>query len=74
MDGELVMMSIDKGAYYGINNIGSYIWNLLENEITVLAIIDNICGAYEVEAKEANKDIMSFLKNLVEHGLVMIVK
>jgi len=74
MDGEMVMMSIDKGAYYGINNIGSHIWNLLENEMTVLAIIDSVCDTYEVEAKQAHKDIMEFLINLLEHGLVIIVK
>ncbi len=74
MDGEMVMMSIDKGAYYGINNMGSWIWNLLENEMTVLAIIDSVCDAYEVEAKQAHKDIMEFLSNLLEHGLVIIIK
>ena len=74
MDGEMVMMSIDKGAYYGINNMGSWIWNLLENEMTVLAIIDSVCDAYEVEAKRAHKDIMEFLNNLLEHGLVIIIK
>ena len=74
MDGEMVMMSINKGAYYGINNIGSRIWNLLENEMTALEIINNICDTYEVEIKQAHKDTMAFLNNLLEHDLVMIVK
>ena len=40
MDGETVMMSVSEGNYYGLNGVGSQIWELLEQEMSVAAICD----------------------------------
>ena len=35
IDGEVVMMSVDQGKYFGINSVGSRIWSLLESPVSV---------------------------------------
>ena len=30
LDNELVMMSVERGSYYGLDPVGSKIWELLE--------------------------------------------
>ncbi len=37
IDGETVMMSIENGEYYGLDDIGSRIWELIEKPVKVSA-------------------------------------
>ena len=42
MDGDLVMMSIEHGNYYGVGGIGPHVWQLLETPRTTAELIDDI--------------------------------
>jgi hypothetical protein len=70
MDGETVMMSIEKGEYFGIGGVGSRVWELLENPVTLEDIIETICEEYEVDAAACSRDIKTFLEKLLQTGLV----
>ena len=70
MDGETVMMSIDKGAYFGIGGIGTDIWELLSMPHTLDSLVAAICTDYDVSAPDARRDIASFLDRMVENDLV----
>ena len=35
LDGEVVMMSIEQGEYYGLGQVGSELWQLIEQPIVV---------------------------------------
>ena len=39
LDGEVVMMSIDNGKYYGLDAIASQIWELLETPCSIRALV-----------------------------------
>ena len=39
IDGELVMVNIDMGKYYGFDNIGTKVWELIEEETKIADII-----------------------------------
>ena len=72
MDGDLVMMSIERGNYYGVGGIGPYVWQLLETPRTTAELIDDICQEFEVDQITALADVESFLADLVGHGLVTV--
>jgi len=73
MDGETVMMSIERGEYYGINPIGSRIWSLLETPRTVSALCDTLCPDYDVTPEQCAVDVQLFLIQLVDKGVIKIV-
>ncbi len=72
MDDETVMMSIDKGEYYGVNPVGSRVWELLESPRTVSGLCETLLREYDVPQEQCHKDIMSFLNHLSEKGLIAI--
>ena len=72
MDGDLVMMSIERGNYYGVGGIGPHVWQLLETPRTTAELIDDICQEFEVDQTTALADVEHFLADLVEHGLVTV--
>jgi hypothetical protein len=72
MDEDTVMMSIEKGEYYGLNPVGSRIWELLDQPRTVAWICDSLLAEYDVPAEECQRDVKEFVGKLVEKKLVKI--
>ncbi len=70
MDGDLVMMSIDNGEYYGVGGVGPRIWELLESPRTVEQITAAIVEEFEVEADSCREDMLGFIRQLLDMGLV----
>jgi hypothetical protein len=74
IDGDVVMMSIEQGQYYGITGVGSRAWELLASPIAVEDIVRVICDEYDAEEDTCLSDMQSFIEQLHELGLVTVVK
>jgi hypothetical protein len=72
IDGEIVMMSIDQGEYYGLDEIGSRIWELLENPITLEQLINKLIEEFEVDEETCKSDTLDFLNQMLEKNIVFI--
>ena len=71
MDGETVMMSIERGEYYGIGGVGSRVWELLAQPTSVAEITQIICSEYEVDETTCRADMQKFIEELLQNGLVL---
>jgi hypothetical protein len=69
---EHVMLNLRDGTYYGLDEVGSAIWKLLQSPVTVAEICDAILDTYEVDADRCRRDVVRLLTELVERGLVEI--
>ena len=49
LDGEVAMLNMDDGVYYGLNNAGATLWNLIQEPKTVKEILEKFLEEYEVE-------------------------
>lgn len=72
VDDALVMMSLDRGAYYGLDDIGSQIWERLEEPATPAVLCDEFAERFEVERAQCEADVLAFLQELVDEGMVEI--
>ena len=72
MDGEVVMMSIDNGEYYGLDEIGSRIWELIELPVSISCLVDSLTNEFEVEKAECENDTIEFLDDLLQKGLLLV--
>ncbi|MEG1254492.1 lasso peptide biosynthesis PqqD family chaperone [Clostridium sp.] len=64
LDGEVVMMNLDKGQYFMMNQVGSRIWEIIGEPIKVSKVIDTLLGEFEVEGKECEETVVEFLGKL----------
>ncbi|OIO66555.1 MAG: PqqD family protein [Zetaproteobacteria bacterium CG_4_9_14_3_um_filter_49_83] len=71
MDGEIVMMSIERGEYYGMDAIGSEIWNMLDEEISVADICSGLCKRFDVEESICRQDVLAFLEQMAERNIIL---
>ena len=69
-DGEIVMMNVEKGMYYGMDNIESHIWELMECPLSVSQLCDTLMERYDVTREVCQEDVLGFLHQLHEEGLV----
>ena len=72
LDGEKVMMDLDKGQYFMLNGVGGDIWELTEKPISVKNIIESLRKEYEVSAEECEHAVKGFLHHMHHANLVMI--
>lgn len=73
MDGEVVMMNLDKGKYYGLNSVGSHIWELIDQPISVEDVITTLLSEYEIDRVSCEETVLQFLNGLYEEELIQIV-
>lgn len=72
IDGEGVVLSIDAGRYYDLNRVGTRIWTLVEQPISVAALIDVLFREFEVERTICEQEVLVFVRQLHAEGLVQI--
>jgi hypothetical protein len=73
IDGEVVMMSIEQGNYYGMDPIASRIWELVGDKIKVADLIGILTAEYQVTGRECENDVLAFLNELLSEKLIEIV-
>lgn len=73
MDEEVVMLSIQNSEYYGLNEIGSTIWEMIEKPVQVETLMLQLIEEYEVERRQAESDILALLNDLYNKKIVHLV-
>lgn len=72
LDGEKVMMNLDKGQYFMMNEVGSRIWDIIEKPMTPKEIVQALLNEYEVEEATCEETVMEFLNELNKAELVQV--
>lgn len=70
LDGEIVMMHIDSGEYFGCDAVGCRIWKLIEEPKTVSDVCDVLIREFDVERQQCERDVLTFLNELLAESLV----
>ncbi len=73
LGGETAMLDMKEGIYYGLNEMGTIIWELIQKPITLKEIVDNILEEYEVDEETCYTDTVELIKEMEKNGLVEII-
>jgi hypothetical protein len=72
LQGEIAILSLVKGTYYGLDSIGAQVWTLLQEPTSVTELCDAILQEYEVEPDCCRKDMLALLERLWIEGLIEV--
>lgn len=72
LDNEVVMMSIEQGEYYGLGQIGSTIWRLIDKPTKVNDVIAHFVENYNVSLSQCQEDVIAFIQQLDDKGLIVV--
>jgi hypothetical protein len=70
--GETVLLSMKTAHYYGLADVGARIWSMVREPMSVSAICDSIAREYDVSPDRCQADVVRFLQELAQHGLVEV--
>ncbi|MEW5946625.1 MAG: PqqD family protein [bacterium] len=70
MDGGSVLLNMDTGVYYSLNETGTELWSALDGKRSVGEIIEMICDSYDAAPQTAGADVVELLEDLEGEGLV----
>jgi hypothetical protein len=72
LDAETVILHFDKGLYFGLNDVGTIVWNQIQSPRTVREIRDAIMSEYEVSTDRCEHDLMQLMQELCQEGLIEV--
>jgi Coenzyme PQQ synthesis protein D (PqqD) len=72
IDGEIVIVNLDKGSYYSLLKTGADVWSRIERQIDRHSLIQEMIQAYEGSSEEISNAIDEFLGNLQYEELIII--
>nr|WP_319565123.1 lasso peptide biosynthesis PqqD family chaperone [uncultured Rhodoferax sp.] len=70
MDGDTVMLSIERGEYFGIGGVGTRVWELLEQAVSMQTIVQAICAEYDVDEATCLADVQAFFNELLKDRMI----
>lgn len=70
VEGDCVLLDIDSGEYYSLNEVGGRVWELCDGTRSVGAIAEALCTEYDVPQETTLADARELLASLADAGLV----
>ncbi|MGA2046260.1 MAG: PqqD family protein [Terracidiphilus sp.] len=72
--GEVVLMNMERGYYYSLDDIGSEIWRSLQLPVSVASLCQSLAAKYHTELATVTADVLLLLNKLLEHELIRVVE
>ncbi|MBS0547249.1 MAG: PqqD family protein [Proteobacteria bacterium] len=73
LDGEVAILDLEKGLYFGLQDVGAHVWEALQKPRSVDELCSTVLAHFDVEPEVCRTDLMKFLTSLHEIGLIEVV-
>lgn len=67
---EAVLLNLATGTYFGLDDVGTRMWQLMSEHGSTDKVIEALMDEYEVDEALLQSDLNKLIKNLVDNGLV----
>jgi hypothetical protein len=72
MGGEVVILNFRDEVYYGLDEVGAFVWRLLATPRTVAELCDAVTAEFDVDAATCAADLAVLLDGLATRALVTL--
>ena len=70
VDGEILMMSIEQGRYFGLNDVAGDLWERLGSPRPFGELVAELGAAYDAPAETIETDLLALLAAMHEHDVI----
>jgi hypothetical protein len=70
---ETVMMSLETDRYYALDAVGTEVWALLEQPMSLTDLCAALCEIFDVDLGTCLRDVSSLTETLIGEKLVRVV-
>jgi len=68
---EAILIHLQTGVYYSLNEVGTVFWNLMDGARTIADCADNIAAEYAAPREEVLQDLLELAGELAAEDLVV---
>jgi len=72
VDGETVLLDLRSENYFGLDEVGTRIWQLLQQQKQLQKVFNIMLQEYDVDAKQLQDDLNDLLDKLIDEGLITV--
>jgi hypothetical protein len=72
IDGEVVIVNLDKGIYYSLLKTGADVWSRIERQLDRQELIEEVARSYDGSVEEIEIAIDEFIANLLQEELIVV--
>jgi hypothetical protein len=69
---ETVLLHLASGTYFGLDPVGTRIWQLMAEGKTLLEICDKLIADYEVSREDLERDALALANSLAAKELIFV--
>ena len=67
----LVLLSLDDGSYFSLNDVGALVWDLCDGSRTLAQVVDGVCAEFDATPEEVTPDVVSLVDELASEKLLV---
>jgi len=72
LDGEAVILNLESGMYFGLDEIGTRIWQLLDLHKSLRKTLEALEAEFDAPAERLESDLTTFVGTLQAKGLLTV--
>jgi hypothetical protein len=67
-----VILNLNSGTYYGLNEVGTFVWKLIQEPRPVAEICEAVVSEYEVSPEQCESDLVRLFEEMAGQGLIEV--
>ena len=71
IDGEIVIMNLERGSYYGLDAVGTDIWRMIIAGRTGQETASRVASHFDADIQRVRSDIAGLIAKVLEHELLV---
>lgn len=72
LEGESVLLDLETGVYFSLNETGAAAWELFDGATSLATVGEALCARFNVSTEQIQRDLCELTQDLRKEGLVKI--
>ena len=73
LDDDLVLFDVPNGKFYGLDNIATRVWELVEQPVPVRQVCAQLMAEFDVDEQTCESDTLELMETLCDAKLITAV-
>ena len=74
LSGETVILDLDSECYFGLDAVGTRIWQLIRDGVDLRTIQNTLLDEYDVDAAQLHADLHALIEAAQRRGLITLAE
>jgi len=71
LEGEAVILDLSSGTYFGLNEVGTRVWRLVDEGHSTSRIVEIVSSEYEADRDTIERDVARLIDDLHSRRLIV---